>query len=245
MINMDWRLKMQGAALAGKKVLLTHSGDGMGFVIAIAFAQAGAAIVIHDRSAAVIAAAVEHLSLAVPGSRVSGEEADLSTEAGVRQLLDKSGSIDILVMDEHAVGVVTFSRLEERASLQDRQALRARALLLLNSFVGNMKGQGPSTLFMLSLAPTDADPSSTCVVSHSIGNDGRVDGLTVHTVSVRDLILAPVADLIKSEVLRTNGTVADVSEQLLHDHRPVAIDQGLTAIRKVTAEIIGLCSSLH
>lgn len=116
---------MQGAALAGKKVLLTHSADGLGFVSAIAFAQAGAEVVIHDRSAAVVAAAVEHLSLAVPGSRVKGENTDLSTDAGVRQILAYAGPIDTLVIDAHAVGVVNFSRLEELEEPEEPEELEA------------------------------------------------------------------------------------------------------------------------
>lgn len=80
---------------------------------------------IHDRSAAVVAAAVEHLSLAVPGSRVKGEDTDLSTEAGVRQILAYAGPIDTLVIDAHAVGVVNFSRLEEQEAHQDRSSSRA------------------------------------------------------------------------------------------------------------------------
>jgi NAD(P)-dependent dehydrogenase (short-subunit alcohol dehydrogenase family) len=232
---------MQRAALVGKKVLLTHSGDGLGFVIAIAFAQAGAEVVIHDRSAAVVAAAVEHLSLAVPGSRVIGEHADLSTNGDARQILAYAGPIDILIIDAHAVGVVNFARLEEQDARQDRQALRVHAETLLDEFLLSIKGAGPCSIFMLSLAPIASEESSSSLISRPCGNAGGKGELTVNTLSVRDLILAPVADLMKSEVLRTNGTVAEVSEHLLHDHRPAAIEEGLTAIRQLTDEIIQAC----
>jgi NAD(P)-dependent dehydrogenase (short-subunit alcohol dehydrogenase family) len=236
---------MQGTALAGKKVLLTHSADGLGFVIAIAFAQAGAEVVLHDRSAAVVAAAVEHLSLAVPGSRVKGEDADLSTDAGVRQILAYAGPIDALVIDAHAVGVVNFSQLEELEAHQDRQALRDHSVSLSNDFVGNMKGENPKSIFVLSLTPTAAEKSSWLSASLSTSSVGAAAGLTVYTVSVRDLILAPVADIVKSEVVRTNATLADVIKYLLRDHRPAAIAVGLTAIQEVTERIIQLCTGQH
>ena len=236
---------MQGAAFAGKKVLLTHSADGLGFVIAIAFAQAGAEVVIHDRSAAVVAAAVEHLSLAVPGSRVKGKDTDLSTDAGVRQMLAYAGPIDTLVIDAHAVGVVNFSRLEELEAHQDRKALRDQAESLSNDFVGSMKGDNPKSIFVLSLTPTAAEESSGPSASLSTCSVGAGAGFTVYTVSVRDLILAPVADIVKSEVLRTNATLADVIKYLLRDHRPAAIAMGLTAIHKVTERIIKSCTIQH
>lgn len=228
---------MQSAALAGEKVLLTHSGDGLGFVIAIAFAQVGAEVIIHDRSAAVVAAAVEHFSLAVPGSRVRGAHADLSTAAGVREILAFAGSIDILVIDAVGAGVVTFSGNDDQDVAHDRQMLQVRAGGLLNDFLASLKGKEPTSIFLLSLAPEAAAESRTCLMPPSEGPSGH----TVYTASLRDLILAPVADLVKSEVLRTNGTVAEVADYLMHDHRPTAIAAGVAAIHALTNEIIQAC----
>lgn len=233
---------MLNDALAGKKVLLTHSGDGLGFVIAIAFAQAGAEVVIHDNSAAVVAAAVERLALAVPGCRVLGGQADLSTVTGVRQILAYAGPVDILVIDALTFGVVDFSGLDDQEAGQDRQVLRDRAGRLLDDFVSCLEGPGPTTLLLLSLASTPVDESGTSWVSHQAGGANGKPVTQVHAASVRDLILAPVADLVKSEVLRTNGTLAEVSERLMRDHRPAAIEAGLATIQALIHDIVKRCT---
>lgn len=44
------------STLSGKKAVITHSGDGLGFAIAIAPAQQHAELTVHDRSSAVLIA---------------------------------------------------------------------------------------------------------------------------------------------------------------------------------------------
>lgn len=65
---------MHSSGLDGQTVLVTQAGDGFGFILAFAFAKAGAKVALHDRSAAVVAAAVERLQLAVPGTQAWGSK---------------------------------------------------------------------------------------------------------------------------------------------------------------------------
>jgi NAD(P)-dependent dehydrogenase (short-subunit alcohol dehydrogenase family) len=233
---------MQTDVLVGKRALLTHSGDGLGFVIAIAFAQAGADVIIQDRSAAVVAAAVERLSLAVPGSRVSGKGMELAGSEHVGELLAFAGPVDFLVIDALATGAVDFAEATEQAPLQDRLARSEQATRLLNAFVQSMKDQGPASLFLLSLASMPAGEFSASLLRRGTDQIDHPASLEVFFVPIADLVLAPVADLVKSEVSRTNGSLAQASEHLLNDHRPAAIEAGLSVIQALTAELIETCT---
>lgn len=227
---------MQAAVLQGKKVLLTNSGNGLGFAIAIAFAQAGAGVVIHDRSTAVAAAAAERLSLAVPGTQVLSLGADLSVESGRQMIKAEAGPVDILVIDALAEQAVDFSQLEERDAQHDRSVLRAQAEQLLQVFVPGADAGGPAQVFLLSLAAS-GEPGISRLQHQQPG----ISGSALYTASVDDLRLAPVADLMRSEVLRTNNSLSDVADQLLADHRPAGIQRGLATIQTLTRKIVEAC----
>jgi NAD(P)-dependent dehydrogenase (short-subunit alcohol dehydrogenase family) len=228
---------MQTAVLQGKKVLLTNSGNGLGFAIAIAFAQAGARVIIHDRSTAVAAAAAERLSLAVPGNQVLGLGADLSNAQGRHAIKAEAGALDILVIDALAEEAIDFSQLGEHDAQHDRSVLRAQAEQLLQVLVPGTTANGPAQVFLLSLAAS-GEPG----VSRVLHQPSSSHGSALYSATVDDLRLAPVADLMRSEVLRTNGSLADVADQLLRDHRPAGIQRGLATIKGLTGDIIQACA---
>jgi hypothetical protein len=236
---------MHNAVLTGKKVLLTYSGNGLGAVIAIAFAQAGAQVVIHDRSAAVAAAAVERLALAVPGIQVQGAEGDLMTAAGIEQLLSRIGPVDILVIDALGPGTVDFDHLEEAEAARNRPYLREQMNQLLRDFLPRLKSSNAQQVFALSLGCSSAGESQiTCTLKleQTIASAGDAQGtIDLYAVTVGDLLIVPVADLIKSEVMRTNDALAEISARLLGDHRPMRIQEGLNAIQTLSTELVGAC----
>lgn len=227
---------MQAAVLQGKKVLLTNSGNGLGFAIAIAFAQAGAQVIIHDRSTAVAAAAAERLSLAVPGTQPRSLGADLSNAQGCQAIKAEAGPLDILVIDALAEEAIDFSQLGEHDAQHDRSVLRAQAEQLLQVFAPDPDSNGPAQVFLLSLAAS-GEPGVSRVQHQRLGRHGSA----LYSATVDDLRLAPVADLMRSEVLRTNASLAEVADQQLRDHRPAGIQRGLATIRSLTGDIIDAC----
>ena len=83
--------------LAGKRALITGSTSGIGFATARSLATEGAEIILNGRSRSGVAAAVERLLEAVPGARVSGIAADLSSVTGCETLTAACPDVDILV----------------------------------------------------------------------------------------------------------------------------------------------------
>ncbi|MDR0343604.1 MAG: SDR family oxidoreductase [Nocardiopsaceae bacterium] len=95
--------------LAGKAALVTGGGTGIGAAIAGAFAGAGAGVVVTGRRPGPLAQTVERITgaggaaLAVPA-----DVTDLAAMTGaVRQALDRSGRLDIVVAN---AGIVPESR---------------------------------------------------------------------------------------------------------------------------------------
>jgi NAD(P)-dependent dehydrogenase (short-subunit alcohol dehydrogenase family) len=83
--------------LSGKRALVTGSTLGIGFAIALELAREGASVVINGRSVEGVEAAVRRLGELVGGAVVGGVAADLSTAAGVQQLIEIYPAVDIVV----------------------------------------------------------------------------------------------------------------------------------------------------
>ena len=88
--------------LGNKVAVVTGGSRGLGFAAAQALATEGAHVVICARGAQQLQRAVEQLrSAATSGARVEGVAADVSTEDGVRKVIDGAiasfGRLDVLV----------------------------------------------------------------------------------------------------------------------------------------------------
>ena len=83
--------------LFGKIALVTGSTAGIGFAIAKRLAAEGAEVIISGRTEVRIGAAIEALTVQVPGARLRGVAADFAQRASVENLLREVPAVDILV----------------------------------------------------------------------------------------------------------------------------------------------------
>src|SRR6201986_5353041 len=83
--------------LSGKTALVTGSTLGIGHAIAKGLAEAGAEVVVNGRTQAKVDAAVTALGKAVPGIKLRGIAADVSTAAGCKTLIAALPEVDILI----------------------------------------------------------------------------------------------------------------------------------------------------
>jgi NAD(P)-dependent dehydrogenase (short-subunit alcohol dehydrogenase family) len=83
--------------LMGKTALVTGSTSGIGHAIAKGLAATGAEVVINGRTQPKVDAAVAEIVKAVPGARVKGVAADVSTAAGCAALVAALPDVDILI----------------------------------------------------------------------------------------------------------------------------------------------------
>jgi len=83
--------------LSGKTALVTGSTAGIGYAIAQGLAVAGADVVVNGRAQAKTEAAAAAIVKAVPGGKVRGIAADVSTAAGCKTLIAAVPDVDILI----------------------------------------------------------------------------------------------------------------------------------------------------
>ncbi|HEV7949522.1 MAG TPA: SDR family NAD(P)-dependent oxidoreductase [Glaciihabitans sp.] len=98
---------------AGKRAFVSGSTQGIGFAIASALLNEGAAVIINGRQENKVKAAVHTLRAAIPGAGVSGIAADFERPDEVLRLLDSLGEIDILVNNVGLFGVAPFAEISD------------------------------------------------------------------------------------------------------------------------------------
>ena len=83
--------------LSGKTALVTGSTTGIGHAIAKGLAAAGATVTVNGRTQAKVDAAVAALVKAVPGAKIRGVAADVSTVVGCKTVMMVLLEVDILI----------------------------------------------------------------------------------------------------------------------------------------------------
>jgi 3-oxoacyl-[acyl-carrier protein] reductase len=111
--------------LNGKVAIVTGGSRGLGFAAAQAIAAEGAHVVICARGAEQLQRAVEQLRSGSPaGARVEGVVADVSTEDGVRKVIDGAiasfGRLDVLVNN---VGTAKGADIEATSDAEWQEAI--------------------------------------------------------------------------------------------------------------------------
>ena len=102
--------------LKGKKVLVTGSTSGLGYGIAEAFIQEGAAVIINSDHEKNVKAAVKRLQDKYPNANIKGITADLTKLEDANRLYDeavKDGKLDILVNNVGIFPVVPFAEITD------------------------------------------------------------------------------------------------------------------------------------
>jgi hypothetical protein len=233
------------STLQGRKVLITHAGDGLGFAIAIALGQRGADLVIHDASLAVAGAAAERLKLAISDVNVSAVSSDLGTEAGRQTLTESVGRIDIFVSDSVGETAIDFAQVAQPRDEARHEASSRQGQTLAGTFSRSMGRQGWGRIFLLTSAhppssflTLDSDDYSASLVPYTLASGADVDAFLI---PVATLILEPVADVMKSEVMRTGRSLAEVADQFERDHRPANIQRAAREISLLAQRVTDAC----
>ncbi len=88
--------------LNGKRALITGSTVGIGFAIAMTFAEEGAEVIVNGRSEEKVSEAKRRIHAKISKAKIVGVAADLSSSDGVTRITEAYPDIDILV---NSVGI--------------------------------------------------------------------------------------------------------------------------------------------
>ena len=99
--------------LQDQRVLVTGSTAGIGLAAAVAFAREKAHVIVNGRNEDRVKRACDAVAEAVPGAKVSGVAADVSTAAGIDKLTAAHPDVDVLVNNAGVFAPVAFEDIPD------------------------------------------------------------------------------------------------------------------------------------
>ncbi|MCK0117199.1 SDR family oxidoreductase [Isoptericola sp. S6320L] len=128
--------------LVGKRAFVSGSTQGIGFAIAEALLQEGAAVVVNGRDEHRVRTAVDRLTESVPEADVTGIAADFADPEQVRALLTRLGAVDVLVNNVGVFDVKDFLEIADEEWQHYFDVNVMSAVRLSRHALGHMLGNG-------------------------------------------------------------------------------------------------------
>ena len=181
--------------LAGKKVIVGASSQGLGKACALEFAREGADVLICGRTQSTLDSAFSEIDAAGPG-QVVRTKADLSTQAGCEQVLHDAltafGKVDILVTNTGGPPPGPFESHDRAAWDGAYNLLLASAVQLINGVLPKMKEQKWGRIIAIT-SQAVKQPVNGLILSNSVrasviglcrtlANEVGPDNITVNNV---------------------------------------------------------------
>ncbi|QKS00593.1 SDR family oxidoreductase [Sphingomonas sp. CL5.1] len=240
--------------LNGKTAIVTGAGQGIGKATARLFAEAGAQVVVNDRDAARVTAAVEDIRATVPGAQVSGATADLGNAEGCRQLVDQARTCDILVNNAAIYENADFFEISDDSWQTYFDVNIMSGVRLSRAYLPTMgKRNWGRVVFISSECAISTPPdmmhygttkTALLGLSRGLAKVMAGTGVTVNTVLPGPTLSEGVKALFEEEIRRTGTTLEEYGTEMLKTLRPSSITKRFATCEDVANLILYTCSPL-
>lgn len=216
--------------LQGKTAFVSGSTQGIGFAIASALADEGARLIVNGRTAERVDSAVAALRAAHPEAEHSGLVADFAIPGEVAHLLDRLGSVDILVNNVGLFGLAEFASISDEewahyleVNLMSAVRMSRYALPRMLErgwgrvlFIGSESGVNvpadmvhygvtKSAMIALGNGLSKLTRGTAVTVNTVLGGPTYSDGVAATVESIADMQSASV-DAVKAAIIGENAT---------------------------------------
>jgi NAD(P)-dependent dehydrogenase (short-subunit alcohol dehydrogenase family) len=238
--------------LTGKQAVVSGSSAGIGFAIARGLAEAGAAVVVSGRSEKTIDGAMDKLRGLVPGARVDGVAADLSTADGVALLVRRVAETDILVnnlgiFEPKAFEAITDDDWHRFFDVNVMSGIRlARAYLpgMLKRNWGRIVFISSESGLNIPVEMIHYGMTKTAQLAVSRGLAERVagTGVTVNAVLPGPTRSEGVAEFFAKLAQERGVTQEQMESQFIAEKRPSSLLRRLATVEEVANMVVYICS---
>jgi NAD(P)-dependent dehydrogenase (short-subunit alcohol dehydrogenase family) len=238
--------------LSGKTALVTGSTAGIGNAIARGLAASGASVVVNGRTQAKVDTAAAAVAKAVPGSKVRGIAADVSTAAGCKALLATLPDVDILINNAGIFEPKEFfdipdedwSRFFEVNVMSGVRLSRAYMAGMLKRnwgrivFISSESGLNiPAEMIHYGMTKT-----AQLAVSRGLAQLTRGTGVTINSVLPGPTMSEGVETFVK-DLARQNGqSVEEAASNFVKQHRPTSLLQRFASVEEIANMVVYVSS---
>jgi NAD(P)-dependent dehydrogenase (short-subunit alcohol dehydrogenase family) len=238
--------------LSGKTALVTGSTLGIGHAIAKGLAEAGAEVVINGRTQGKVDAVVAALAKAVPGSKVRGVAADVSTAAGCKALVAALPDADILVNNAGIFEPKDFvdipdedwSRFFEVNVMSGVRLSRAYLPAMLKRNWGRVVFISSESALNIPKEMIHYGMTKTAqlAISRGLAEMTRGTAVTVNSVLPGPTMSEGVETFVKDIAKQSGQSVEDAGANFVKQFRPSSLLQRFEKVEEIANMVVYVCS---
>ncbi|VIO75896.1 SDR family NAD(P)-dependent oxidoreductase [Bradyrhizobium ivorense] len=238
--------------LSGKTALVTGSTAGIGKAIASGLAATGADVIVNGRGQAKVDATVAAIAAAVPGAKVRGIAADVSTAAGCKALLAAVPDVDILVNNAGIFEPKPFFEIpdEDWSRFFDINVMSG-VRLSRGYMQGMLKRNWGRIVFISSESglniPTEMiqygmTKTAQLAISRGLAELTRGTAVTVNSVLPGPTMSEGVETFVNDLAKQNGQSLEDAAANFVKQHRPTSLLQRFASPEEIANMVVYVCS---
>ena len=238
--------------LSGKTALVTGSTSGIGHAIAKGLALAGAEVVINGRTQGKVDAAVATIVKAVPGSKVRGVAADVSTAAGCNSLIAALPNTDILVNNAGIFEPKEFVEIPDEDWSRFFEVNVMSGVRLSRAYLPAMLKRNWGRVVFISSESALNIPkemihygmtkTAQLAVSRGLAEMTRGTAVTVNSVLPGPTMSEGVETFVKDLAKQNGLSVEEAASNFVKQFRPTSLLQRFASVEEIANMVVYVCS---
>ena len=233
----------------GKRALITGSTAGIGFAIAEALANEGAAVIVNGRTQKRVDAAIERLK-----GKVEGVAADLGTAEGAAILAERYPEVDILVNNLGIFEPKPFEQIPDEDWRRFFEVNVLSGVRLSRQYLPGMKARNWGRIIFISSESGVQIPAemihygmtktAQIAVARGIAETTKGTNVTVNSVLPGPTASEGVGGFVKSMAEAQKTDIATVEREFFKSVRPSSLIQRFSRTEEVASLVAFVASPL-
>jgi NAD(P)-dependent dehydrogenase (short-subunit alcohol dehydrogenase family) len=238
--------------LSGKTALVTGSTSGIGHAIAKGLAAAGASVVVNGRTQAKVDAAAAALAKAVPGSKVRGIAADVSTAAGCSSLAAALPDVDILINNAGIFEPKGFFDIPDEDWTRFLEVNVMSGVRLSRAYMNGMLKRNWGRIVFISSESALNIPkemihygvtkTAQLALSRGLAEMTRGTAVTVNSVLPGPTMSEGVETFVKDLAKQNGQSVEEAASQFVKQFRPTSLLQRFASVEEIANMVVYVSS---
>jgi NAD(P)-dependent dehydrogenase (short-subunit alcohol dehydrogenase family) len=238
--------------LSGKTALVTGSTAGIGHAIAKGLASAGATVVVNGRTQGKVDAAVAGISRAVPGAKVRGVAADVSTAAGCETLAKVLPDVDILINNAGIFEPKGFFEIPDEDWSRFFEVNVMSGVRLSRAYMPGMLRRNWGRIVFISSESALNIPkemihygmtkTAQVSVSRGLAEMTRGTAVTVNSVLPGPTMSEGVETFVGDLAKQNNQSVDEAASNFVKQFRPTSVIQRFASVEEIANMVVYISS---